>query len=101
MNPKRIELKAVLFCLTASSAMAQFSSGIQGIVTDSSGGVVPAASVRVVNMASEVGRVAVTSEEGLYRVFNLGPGSYRIIVEKAGFGTAERETVQVGISETV
>jgi hypothetical protein len=98
---KRIELKALLFCLSVSSAMAQFSSAIQGTVTDTSGAVVPAVSVRVVNIASDVSRVAITSEEGLYRVLNLGPGTYRVTVEKVGFGAAERQNVPLGISETI
>ena len=90
MNPKRIELKTVLFCLTVSSAMAQFSSGIQGIVTDVTGSAVPEAIVHVTNVASGVGRQATTSNEGLYRVINLGPGTYRVNVAVPGFGSTKR-----------
>ena len=43
MSEKRIKLTAVLFCLSLSSAMAQFTSSIQGVVTDAAGAAVPEA----------------------------------------------------------
>jgi hypothetical protein len=101
MSLKRIELTAVLFCLSLSSAMAQFTSAIQGVVTDASGAAVPEAVVHVTNVASGVAREASTSNEGLYRVVNLGPGTYRVEVAVKGFGPAERPSVTLGISETV
>ena len=95
MNLKRIALTAVLFCVGLSSALAQFTSSIQGVVTDAAGAAVPEAVVRVTNVASGVGRVAVTSSEGLYRVLNLGPGTYRVEVAMKGFAPAERPAVVV------
>jgi hypothetical protein len=85
MSLKRIELTVVLFCLSIPSAMAQFTSAIQGIVTDASGGAVPEAIVQVTNVASGVSRQATTSNDGLYRVINLGPGIYRVNVAVPGF----------------
>ena len=90
---------AAVLCI--SSAMAQFTSSIQGIVTDDSGAVVAAAIVHVTNVESGVAREAVTSNEGLYRVINLGPGSYRVNVAVPGFAPAARPNVPLGISETV
>src|SRR6266446_2341283 len=101
MSLKRIELTAVLFCLSLSSAMAQFTSAIQGVVTDASGSAVPEAIVHVTNVASGVGRQATTSNDGLYRVINLGPGTYRVNVAVPGFAPAERPSVPLGISETL
>jgi hypothetical protein len=91
----------MLLCLGISSALAQFTSSIQGLVTDSAGATVPDAVVRVTNIASGVSRSAVTSSEGLYRVLNLGPGTYRVTVSMKGFSPAERPSVPLGISETV
>src|SRR5260370_30515592 len=101
MSLKRIELTAVLFCLSLSCAMAQFTSAIQGVVTDASGSAVPEAIVHVTNVASGVGRQATTSNDGLYRVINLGPGTYRVNVAVPGFAPAERPNVPLGISETL
>src|SRR5712675_330914 len=101
LSLKRIQLTAVLFGLSLSSAMAQFTSSIQGVVTDSSGAAVPEAVVHATNVATGVAREAVTSTEGLYRVLNLGPGTYRVEVAVKGFGPAERPNVPLGISETL
>jgi hypothetical protein len=101
MSLKRIELTSVLFCLSLSSAMAQFTSAIDGVVTDASGAAVPEAVVHVTDIATGVSREATTSNEGLYRVLNLGPGTYRVDVAVKGFGPAERPSVPLGISQTV
>src|SRR6266853_541850 len=101
MSLKRIDLMAVMFCLNLSSALAQFTSSIQGVVTDAAGAAVPEAVVHVTNVASGVARGAITSNEGLYRVLNLGPGTYRVEVAMKGFATADRPSVPLGISETL
>ncbi|MGH9370372.1 MAG: TonB-dependent receptor domain-containing protein [Vicinamibacterales bacterium] len=93
-------LPLVLVLLAPLPAHAQFSSAIQGTVTDSQQAVVPDATVRVTHTTTGVTRDATTSSDGVYRVLSLGPGAYRVEVEKAGFLKAQRDTVTVGISET-
>jgi hypothetical protein len=90
----------LLTMLAAPAAMGQFNSAIQGIVTDQSSAVVAGATVRVTNVDTGVSRESVTSQEGLYRVLSLGAGAYRIEVLKDGFRSAQRERVEIGISET-
>ena len=101
MFPRRTLLKVVLYSCTATSALAQFTSGIQGVVTDPSGSAIPEALIHVTNVASGVAREAVTSNDGLYRVTNLGAGNYRVNVAVKGFGPAERPDVPLGISQTL
>ena len=90
-----------LLWLVPATASAQFGSGIQGTVTDSQQALVPEATIRVTNTTTGVTRDAVTSADGVYRVLSLGPGAYRIEVEKPGFVRAQRESVNLGISETI
>ena len=90
----------LLLLLLPLPASAQFSSTIQGTVTDSQGGVMPGATVRVTNTTTGAVRDVVTSEDGVYRVFSLGAGTYRVEVELTGFRKTERDAVNVGISET-
>src|SRR3954451_16867932 len=98
----RFAFSALTCCLLApASASAQFSSAIQGTVTDSQKAVVSGATVMVTNTTSGVTREATTSPDGVYRVLSLGPGPYRVQVVKSGFATVERESVTVGVSETV
>src|SRR5215471_9668688 len=79
-------------------AFAQFSSAIQGTVTDQSKGAIPDAHVLVKNNATGVMREATTSPEGFYRVLSLGPGGYTITVNKNGFSNAQT-TIDLAINE--
>src|SRR5437667_1593136 len=92
-------LCAALCLLLAGPAKAQFSSSIQGRVSDASGGVVPGASVTVSNIGTGVNRETSTLADGFYRVLELGPGQYRVSVSRTGFQDARQEHVTVGISE--
>jgi len=89
----------LLLFLAIAPAMAQFSSAIQGTVTDSSQSAVPEAKVSVKNNATGIVREAVTSVDGFFRVSSLGPGTYTVVVQKAGFATKEESKVEVAINE--
>jgi len=74
---------------------------IAGTVTDSGGGVIPGATVRVTRGAALVGTVA-TDSTGRYRLAGLAPGVYDVSVSLQGFRTESRSGVGVsGGMETV
>ncbi len=73
--------------------LAQYSSSIQGIVTDRSGAVVPDATIRVTNEATGVTREAVTTRDGFYRIVDLSPGTFDVTADHSGF----RSSVQKGV----
>src|SRR5437667_9650707 len=78
-------LCGLFLLLPLSFANAQFKAGIQGTITDSSGGLVPEAKITLTN--NETGKVQETtsSAEGFYRLSGLAPGKYKLTVEKAGY----------------
>jgi hypothetical protein len=82
-------------------ARAQFSGAMQGTITDSQKAAIAEAVVMVTHIQSGVTREAITTSDGVFRVLSLGPGAYRVEVVKPGFVTAQRESVTVGISDTV
>ena len=85
----------LLSMLTSSPhARGQQQATLSGIVSDPSGAVIPDASVRVTDNATQVTRTAVTNATGYYLVLNLTPGTYSIAAQKEGFKTA----TQTGIS---
>ncbi|PYS37826.1 MAG: TonB-dependent receptor [Acidobacteria bacterium] len=80
----------VCLLLLTSLAMAQTStSEISGTVRDSSGAVVPNASVTLTNEATGVTYKQSTTNAGLYNFPALPVGSYTVTVEATGFKTTK------------
>ena len=71
-----------------------------GNLTDSSGAVIAAAKVTVINTGTSFVSEAKTSSEGGYYVPYLIPGSYRLVIEAAGFKKYLREGIQLRTNES-
>ena len=82
--------------LTASAGLAQNSTGIAGIVRDTSGSVVPGVTVEASSPALiEKVRTAVTDEQGQYKIVALLPGVYTVTFTLAGFSTFKRDGIEL------
>jgi hypothetical protein len=82
-------LVALLVVLGGREARAQSSTGqILGTVVDTTGAVVPGATVTVTNTATNVSQSVITTGAGGYFVPQLIPGPYSIKVEASGFATS-------------
>ncbi|MDQ3754239.1 MAG: carboxypeptidase-like regulatory domain-containing protein, partial [Acidobacteriota bacterium] len=80
----------LLLTLSAVSATAQSStSRISGTVTDTSGAVVPGATVTAKNEATGTTQTQVTTDAGLYAFPSLPAGAYTVTVERSGFKTVQ------------
>ena len=101
----RILMLGVLTMLLATGgAWAQQSTAdLSGRVTDSSGGVLPGATVTVTQTATGLQRTAVTDGSGTYLLPDLPTGPYRLEVMLSGFGTYVQTGIvlQVGASPTI
>jgi iron complex outermembrane recepter protein len=69
---------------------AQGAAAISGVVRDSTGALVPGATVTVTNAASGAERAAVTDAEGRYQLAALPGGRYEVRAVLAGFRTEVR-----------
>ena len=92
-------MKLLLLFVAALPLAAQYGA-VQGLVTDTSKSVVPAASITLTNAATGVSTTVVTNESGLYSAPFLNPGTYNITAEKPGFKTARLDQVQLEIGQT-
>ena len=87
-----VVLLFVLLAVTATLVSAQtFRGTILGTVTDTSGAVVPGATVKAKNAATGLERTALTSAEGNYSIPELPIGTYTVKFELTGFKTVVRE----------
>ena len=96
-------LVIILFlCLGSTYALAQGIYGtIRGRVQDTSGGIVPGATVTIYDEETGVSRTQVTTDVGSFNFPNLRIGSYRVEVEMPGFKKYIRDGVQVAASRVV
>ena len=87
--------------LAGASAFAQTATGnVFGSVTDTSGAVLPGATVTI---AGEAGtRSTVTGSDGAFRFLNMDYGDYKVSIALSGFNTVSRDiTIVTGSSSQV
>lgn len=102
---KKLAITTFLLILSAAvlslSSFAQTTSGdLVGVVTDTTGAVVPNAEVSVTNVDTGVESTTKTNANGEYRVPNLLPGRYRVIVNGNGL-KGEVSQVVVRLNQTI
>jgi hypothetical protein len=105
------KLRNLLFIrilLTLSAAWCLFlrpgfgqTGQITGRVTDSGGGVVPNATVKIAAEATGVSRTLETNGEGFYTAPSLLPGTYTVSVEHAGFRPEIRKGLQLQVNQNL
>ncbi len=90
-----------LLALLSLTAAAQTSatSTISGTVTDPQGSVIAAATVTLIEVATNQERAAVTDAAGRYSFYALNPGRYRVKIEAPGFKPTEVKDVMAEVSK--
>ena len=81
----RCLLISFVLALTSATCHAQFTSGVEGTVQDSTGAVIPSCPVTVINQATQVTYKVQTNESGYFRLASLPPGTYRVEISRTGF----------------
>lgn len=99
--------RATLFVLTIALAfLTQIASAqqtlgaITGTVTDPSGAVVADATVKAINIATNLEVAAHTKSSGSFVIPDLPPGTYRVTVTKEGFETETHTQILVSANRT-
>ncbi|MCC6590692.1 MAG: TonB-dependent receptor [Bryobacterales bacterium] len=95
---------AVLALFSAATLLAQGERGtITGTVTDSTGAIVPGASVTLRNLGTNIQTRAESNSSGLYVFPALNPGSYDVTVERAGFRSRKISNIPLttGLTATI
>ncbi len=95
-------LLTTIFCLFVGFgqifAQSQASTGqITGVVSDSTGAVVPNATVTISNKDTGSNKTSSTNDNGIYKFISVQPGSYTVKASGGGFAEQSRDvTVNVG-----
>src|SRR5688572_14283514 len=86
----------ILSILFVAPSLALAQAALTGTVRDSSGAVLPGATVEVSSPALiEKVRSATTDGAGQYRIVSLSPGIYAVTVSMPGFNTFKREGIEL------
>ena len=84
----------LLFSVPAFSQSS--AASLSGTVMDSTGAIVPGATVAATHVATGVVNTAVSNNAGVYNLPSLLPGVYKVTVEKPGFQLQSYTDVQLG-----
>ena len=108
-SPLRLAMRLILglgvtaFMLAPAGIRAQIAgtANIQGAVSDSSGAVVPRASVALTNEATGVRRSTVSDASGVYLFPGVSIGTYDLVVTAPGFKTYEQKGIVLEVGSSI
>ncbi|MEZ5355615.1 MAG: TonB-dependent receptor [Bryobacteraceae bacterium] len=96
---KNARLSVAALC--ALSLFAQSEQGrLNGIVMDSSGAVIPGASITAKNLKTGIARSAAANDSGQFVILNLAAAQYAVTVTAEGMATREYKEVPLAVGET-
>ncbi len=90
-----------LTCLATLASAQTYTARITGTILDPSGAPVPNASVRLVQVDTNVAKSVAASPDGVYSAPLLMPGVYEVSVESAGFQKQVRQDVRLDVNQTL
>jgi len=93
-----LALSILAFATTASAQ--SITGSITGIVTDSSGGLIPGAQITVLNLGTNIQSKTTSDTTGNYTVPLLPRGDYRLEVTAQGFKKSVRDGIVLQVQQT-
>jgi hypothetical protein len=98
----RFPVLVVFFLFLAGVAFPQTESArISGRVTDLTGAVIVGARCEITNIETDVSIATATNEDGIYVIPDLHPATYRLTIQKEGFRTVIRSSLQLYVQDAV
>lgn len=77
----------------------EYRGTITGAVTDPQGSIVPAATVTLQNVETNISSMVSSNEDGNFSFPLLLPGKYKLTATAANFKTSVRENIQLNVSD--
>lgn len=104
MTPRRLSFHAAV-CLGVASCQPLLSAqtvslgGIRGTVTDTSGAVVPNATVTLTDLGTDISETTVSDTHGDYTFPSLRASSYKLLVSAPSFGAVQKTGVSLTVNQ--
>jgi hypothetical protein len=90
-------LLVVMFLFAASVQGQVITADVTGAVADSTGKVVPGATVTITNVGTGASRTTTTNESGEYTITELTPGMYTVTVEAQSFSKSVLKDLELNV----
>jgi len=87
--------------VSAGAQSSKVGATIEGTITDSSGGLIPKATVSLRNPATNQTRDIATDDRGFFRAEELAVGTYEVRVEHSGFAAYQHAGIDLSLGQTV
>jgi Carboxypeptidase regulatory-like domain len=98
---KALTCAAIGMLAAASWGQTAGTGTITGTVTDSSGAVIPNATVVITNTDTGVARTIQTNSDGSYTATFLQPGHYEVVVGGGAFGKFDQRDINLTVGRTL
>ena len=93
---------AISIIAFAVQTKAQTITGsISGVVTDSTGSVIPSATIMLASEKTGQTRTAATNDEGRFSFAALQPGAYSLKIERQGFQAFEQRNLILSANDNL
>src|SRR5678815_4905756 len=96
---KRFCLILLLWITTIGGNAQEFRALLSGVVRDPSGSAIPAASVTIRNVDTNLAVTVQSATDGAYFIPQLPVGKYQLTVEAKGFKKYTREGITLGLGD--
>lgn len=94
-------LVAAMGLSAALFALAGDQGSLEGIVTDPSGAVVPATTLRITDQQRAASFTATSNKDGLFRFPVLPPGIYELVAQRPGFAVWLKKDIEVTVGARI
>jgi hypothetical protein len=95
----RLLISGIALAAGVLPASAQFSSTIEGTVSDASGAIIRGATVTIRNEDTGIVYSSASNDTGVFRAPNLPGGSYRVEIQSPGFRLWVQPNLKLGAAE--
>lgn len=92
----------ILACpIPARGQASKVAAALEGNVRDTSGAVIPSATLTILNTLTNQKRLVRTDEQGFFRASQLAVGTYEVLLEQAGFAPYRRTEIALNLGQTL
>src|SRR5579872_3394505 len=96
----RFVIIVAFLALVPAVLLAQFGANLQGTVSDTTGALIPNATVTLTNNETHRKQTTTTTAEGFYRFTGLAPGTYSLAGSAKNFSRQVLQNVVVNAEQT-